>query len=49
MNISDLPYSFIYEALTKLALYYCGFTDKTFVYNAKGIGHIWTLIKNFLP
>lgn len=30
-------------------LYYCGNTMKTYIFNAKGIGSLWTFAKTFIP
>jgi hypothetical protein len=49
MNASSIPIKVVYEALSKLGLYFCGFTEKTIIVNGDGIGWIWTLVNNFIP
>lgn len=40
---------YLYEVFTRMNLYYCGNTERTFVFNAKGIGSLWTLASTFIP
>ena len=49
MNMTDIPYFYLLEVFTAMNLYYCGNTEKTFIYNCKGIGSLWTLAKRFVP
>lgn len=32
-----------------MGLYYAGNTEKTYVFNAKGIGSLYTIAKTFMP
>ncbi len=34
ISLSNIPFRILYAALEKLGIYYCGNTEKTFVYNA---------------
>lgn len=29
-------------------MYYCGNVEKTYIFNARGIGSLWTFIKTFV-
>ncbi len=49
ISLTKIPYKYMFTALEKLGIYYCGNTEKTFVYNAEGVGHIWKMISFFLP
>ena len=40
ISLSDIPYSYLYESLEKVGIYYCGNTQKTFLYNSAGISTI---------
>ena len=49
MNMTEIPYMYLYEVFTAMNLYYCGNTERTFVFNAKGIGSLWTFAKKLVP
>lgn len=49
ISITDIPYRYMFAALDRLGTYYCGNAEKTFVFNANGIGSVWNFISFFLP
>lgn len=49
MNMTEIPYMYLFEVFTAMNLYYSGNTEKTFVFNCKGIGSLWTFAKRFVP
>lgn len=49
MNMTQIPYVYLYEVFTAMGLYYAGNTEKTYVFNAKGIGSLYTIAKTFMP
>jgi len=49
ISLANIPYKYLYHALEKISIYYCGNSEKTFVFNAEGIGHLWGFISFFLP
>ena len=49
ISLTDLPLKYLYRALEKTDIYFCGKAEKTFVFNAEGMGNIWKLVSFFLP
>jgi hypothetical protein len=49
MSFTSIPYYHLYNILTQMGIYYCGLSERTFLYNSSGIGNAWKLIYNFLP
>lgn len=49
ISLSEIPYSYLYESLEKVGIYYCGNTQKTFLFNSEGISTIWKMVSFFLP
>ena len=47
--MTQIPYRYLYGVFTAMNLYYCGNTAKTYIYNAKGIGSLWSFAKTFIP
>ena len=49
ISFTDIPIMYLYEALEKINLYYCGNSEKTFIYNSKGISYLWYIMSSFIP
>jgi hypothetical protein len=49
ISFTSIPYLDLYSIVQKMGTYYCGLTERTFLYNSAGIGKIWKLIYGFLP
>jgi hypothetical protein len=49
ISFSDIPYGYLYDALEKINNYYCGNSEKTFLFNSQGIKNIWKMVSFFLP
>lgn len=46
--LTDIPYTYLYDALDKMNTYYCGNSERTFVFRSAGINNIWRMVSFFL-
>jgi len=49
ISLGDIPYGYLYDALQKMGIYYCGNSERTLIYNSTGIGNFWRFVSMFLP
>jgi hypothetical protein len=49
INITDIPFAFLFDIFNRMNVYYCGYAHRAFLYNSKGIEKLWSLAKMILP
>ena len=49
MNLSQIPFKYMFDMLSRITTYACGNVERTFVYNSKSIGYIWSIVSRFIP
>jgi hypothetical protein len=49
ISFTSIPYFELYGIINKMGTYYCGLTERTFLFNSSGIGKLWNMIYGFLP
>lgn len=49
MDFGDIPFLVLYDIFTRMNIYYCGNSHRTFIYNSKGIEKLWNIGKKLVP
>jgi len=48
VSLSSLPIFSLYDEMKKVAVSYCGCTERVLLYNASGMGLIWSVVSKFI-
>lgn len=48
ISLTDIPFVILYEALDLIGLFYCGCSEKAYIFNSEGVSNIWRVISFFL-
>ena len=49
MDFSSIPFLVLFDIFTKMNLYYCSTSHRTFLYNSRGIQNLWNIGKKMVP
>lgn len=49
MDFSDIPFLVLYDIFTRMNIYYCSNTQRSFIYNSQGILKLWNIGKKIVP
>lgn len=49
MDLSDIPFLVLYDIFSRMNIYYCGNSHRSFIYNSKGIQKLWNIGKKLVP
>lgn len=48
MDFSDIPFMVLYDIFTRMNIYYCSNTQRSFIYNSQGILKLWNIGKKLV-
>lgn len=49
ISFTSIPYLNLLDIVRKMSTFYCGLSERTFLYNSTGVGKLWKLVHAFLP
>ena len=49
MDFSSIPFLVLFDIFTKMNIYYCANSHRTFILNSKGVQNLWNIGKKFIP
>ena len=48
MDFGEIPFVTLFDIFSRMNIYYCGNSHRSFLYNSKGIDKIWNVGKTFV-